>query len=176
MVIDVLERDELPFPRSLPEFQRLFPNEVACATYLEHARWRDGFVRRQCGVTDEPYRFTNRPGVLRCRHCGRDTSLTAGPSWSARTRRSRYGFGLLTWSPARRRACRPSSFNGNSDCRSMRPPSRSFINSASAWCVPTKIESVGNLENTSRRMKLGWVVVRAARDESFTIRLSWLGC
>lgn len=78
MVIDVFERDELPFPYSLPEFQRLFPNEVACAAYLEHARWRDGFVCRQCGATDEPYRFTNRPGVLRCRHCDRDTSLTAG--------------------------------------------------------------------------------------------------
>ena len=77
MVIDVFERDELPFPYSLPEFQRLFPNEVACAAYLEHARWRDGFVCRQCGATDEPYRFTNRPGVLRCRHCDRDTSLTA---------------------------------------------------------------------------------------------------
>ena len=78
MAIDVLERDDLPFPRSLPEFQRIFPDEAACAAYLEHARWSDGFVCRHCGVTDEPYRFANRPGVLRCRHCGRDTSLTAG--------------------------------------------------------------------------------------------------
>ena len=78
MVIDVLERDDLPFPRSLLEFQRLFPDEAACAAYLEHARWSVGFVCRQCGVTDEPYRFANRPGVLRCRHCGCDTSLTAG--------------------------------------------------------------------------------------------------
>jgi hypothetical protein len=29
MVIDVLDRDELPFPHSLPEFQRLFPGEAA---------------------------------------------------------------------------------------------------------------------------------------------------
>ena len=78
MAIDVLERDDLPFPRSLPQFQRLFPDEAACTAYLEHARWSDGFVCRHCGVTDEPYRFANRPGVLRCRHCGRDTSLTAG--------------------------------------------------------------------------------------------------
>ena len=78
VAIDVLERDDLPFPRSLPEFQRLFPDEAACAAYLEHARWSDGFVCRHCGVTDEPYRFANRPGVLRCRHCSRDTSLTAG--------------------------------------------------------------------------------------------------
>ena len=78
MVIDVLERDDLPFPRSLPEFQSLFPDEAACATYLEHARWGNGFVCGQCGVADEPYRFTNRLGVLRCRHCNRDNSLTAG--------------------------------------------------------------------------------------------------
>ena len=78
MVIDVLERDDLPFPHSLPEFQRLFPDEAACAAYLEHARWSGGFECRHCGVADEPYRFANRPGVLRCRHCGRDTSLTAG--------------------------------------------------------------------------------------------------
>jgi transposase-like protein len=78
VAIDVLERDDLAFPRSLPEFQRLFPDEAACAAYLEHARWSGGFACRHCGVADEPYRFANRSGVLRCRHCGRDTSLTAG--------------------------------------------------------------------------------------------------
>lgn len=78
MVIDVLDRDELPFPHSLPEFQRLFPDEASCASYLERARWRDGFVCELCGASCEPYRFANRPGVLRCRHCNRDTSLTAG--------------------------------------------------------------------------------------------------
>jgi transposase-like protein len=78
MVIDVLERDDLPFPRSLPEFQRLFPDEAACAAYLERARWDTGFVCDHCGSPGEPYRFTNRPGVCRCRHCNRDTSLTAG--------------------------------------------------------------------------------------------------
>ena len=78
MVIDVIQRDDLPFPRSLPEFQRLFSNEAACAAYLERARWSDGFLCDHCGSPDEPYRFANRPGVLRCRHCNRDTSLTAG--------------------------------------------------------------------------------------------------
>lgn len=78
MVIDVLERDDLPFPLSLPDFQRLFPNEAACAAYLERARWSDGFVCDYCGTLGEPYRFANRPSVCRCRHCNRDTSLTAG--------------------------------------------------------------------------------------------------
>lgn len=29
VVIDVLEREEMPFPHLLPEFQRLFPDEAA---------------------------------------------------------------------------------------------------------------------------------------------------
>jgi hypothetical protein len=44
VAIDVLERDDLPFPHSLPEFQRLFPDEGACAAYLERARWSEGFA------------------------------------------------------------------------------------------------------------------------------------
>ena len=78
MGIDVLERDDLAFPRSLPEFQRMFPDEAACAAYLEHARWSDGFMCPHCVVADEPRYISTRPGVLRCRHCRRDTSLTAG--------------------------------------------------------------------------------------------------
>ena len=78
MVIDVLEREELPFPHSLPEFQHLFPDEASCADYLQRARWRDGFVCPHCAVADEPRYISTRLSVLRCRHCRRDTSLTAG--------------------------------------------------------------------------------------------------
>ncbi len=78
MVIDVLERGDVPFPRSLPEFQRLFPDEAACAAYLERARWNDGLICDLCGSPSEPYRFANRLGVFRCRHGNRDASLTAG--------------------------------------------------------------------------------------------------
>ena len=31
--MDVLDRADLPFPHSLPEFQRLFPDDAACAAY-----------------------------------------------------------------------------------------------------------------------------------------------
>ena len=78
MVIDVLERDSLPFPRSLPEFQRLFPDEAACAAYLERARWSDGFICPHCRTPGEPRYVSTRPGMLRCRKCRCDTSLTAG--------------------------------------------------------------------------------------------------
>ncbi len=32
--MDVLDRADLPFPHSLPEFQRLFPDDAACAAIL----------------------------------------------------------------------------------------------------------------------------------------------
>ena len=76
--IDVLQRNHLPFPGSLPEFQRVFPDDAACAAYLEKARWSDGFVCPQCGAVGDPFRFASRRGVMRCRACRCDTSLTAG--------------------------------------------------------------------------------------------------
>ena len=76
--MDVLDHADLPFPQSLPEFQQLFPHDAACAAYLEKARWEEGFACPHCGVLGHPFRFENRPGVLRCRTCRKDTSLTAG--------------------------------------------------------------------------------------------------
>ena len=32
---------DLSFPKSLPDFQRLFPDDAACAQYLEHVRFRE---------------------------------------------------------------------------------------------------------------------------------------
>lgn len=67
------------FPTSLPEFQRIFPDDGACASYLEAIRWPDGFACQKCGVVGEPYRFATRSSVvLRCRACKKNTSLTAG--------------------------------------------------------------------------------------------------
>ena len=67
------------FPASLPEFQRVFPDDAACAAYLEHLRWPAGFVCAHCGHQEEPYRFPSRSSVvLRCRACKKNTSLTVG--------------------------------------------------------------------------------------------------
>lgn len=76
--MDIHQRDDLPFPHSLPEFQRLFPDVTACAAYLEKLRWPNGFVCPHCQADGEPLRFANRPNVFRCRECHRDTSLKAG--------------------------------------------------------------------------------------------------
>jgi transposase-like protein len=67
------------FPTSLPKFQRVFPDDGACARYLEAIRWPSGFSCPKCGLVGEPYRFATRSSVvLRCRGCKKNTSLTAG--------------------------------------------------------------------------------------------------
>lgn len=76
--MDIFERPDLAFPRSLPGFQALFPDEAACAAWLERSRWRDGFACPHCGAVGEPYRLASRPGVLTCRSCRRQTGLRAG--------------------------------------------------------------------------------------------------
>lgn len=76
--MDVLDRNDLPFPQSLPEFQRLFPDDRTCAAYLERARWGDGFTCPHCQEAGEPFRIATRPGVLACRKCRRQMGLTAG--------------------------------------------------------------------------------------------------
>lgn len=73
-----LSMDPRGFPTSLPEFQRVFPTDDACAKYLEALRWPGGFACQKCGVVGEPYRFDTRSSVvLRCRSCKHNTSLTA---------------------------------------------------------------------------------------------------
>ena len=76
--MDVLDRADLPFPHSLPEFQRLFPDDAACAAYLEQARWGDGFACPHCGTAGEPFHFA--------RHVRRAVSAA---TWSFATARYR---------------------------------------------------------------------------------------
>jgi hypothetical protein len=71
--------DPRGFPTSLPEFQKVFPDDEACEKYLETIRWPDGFTCPNCKKEGEPYRFPTRSSVvLRCRACKKNASLTAG--------------------------------------------------------------------------------------------------
>jgi transposase-like protein len=77
-VHDIHQRDDLAFPTSLKGFQALFPDDAACAAYLEQVRWHGSFVCPNCHEKGEPYRFAARPAILRCRACQRDTGLMRG--------------------------------------------------------------------------------------------------
>lgn len=65
------------FPRSLIEFQRRFPDERACASYLAQARWPDGFRCPACGH-GRGWELSAKPFTWECARCGRQTSVTAG--------------------------------------------------------------------------------------------------
>jgi hypothetical protein len=86
------------FPRSLPQFQKFFPDDAACVKYLEAMKWPDGFVCPTCQHQGEPFRLSRRSVgvavVLRCRSCRRNTSLTAGTVMhSSHTRLSTWFWG-----------------------------------------------------------------------------------
>ena len=60
---------------SYAQFLKRFPNEKACAEYLYHVKWPNGFVCPVCG-----HRLCyalNRPGRYQCAKCRHQTSLTA---------------------------------------------------------------------------------------------------
>ncbi len=65
------------FPRSLPEFQRRFPDEAACVEYLAAARWQNGFQCPACGGA-KAWRLSTKLFTWECADCGRQTSVTAG--------------------------------------------------------------------------------------------------
>ena len=65
------------FPRSLLEFQRRFPDERACASYLATARWPDGFRCPAC-AHDKGWELSTKAFTWECASCGKQTSVTAG--------------------------------------------------------------------------------------------------
>src|SRR5215213_2966908 len=65
------------FPRSLPEFERRFPDEAACAEWLLERRWEHGFICPACGHGGY-WRLGRKVLTLQCRACRRETSVTAG--------------------------------------------------------------------------------------------------
>ena len=64
------------YPRTYREFVEMFPDDEACATYLEQLRWPDGFVCPACQMTTTPWRQTR--GRLVCPSCRHQSSVSAG--------------------------------------------------------------------------------------------------
>lgn len=69
--------DPRGFPETLPEFQRAFPTDEACAQYLIKQRWPHGFECPKCSACVPAWRMGRASVVLRCSSCKADISLTA---------------------------------------------------------------------------------------------------
>lgn len=63
------------YPRSREEFEARFQTDEACLDYLFKIRWPSGFVCPHCGDTNA---WKTRRGLLHCKHCSTQTSVTAG--------------------------------------------------------------------------------------------------
>ena len=66
----------IDYPRTFQEFDARFSNEEACKEYLFRLRWPDGFVCPHCKTPGNPWTTTR--GLLHCRACQGQTSVTAG--------------------------------------------------------------------------------------------------
>ena len=76
---DVLQWEHLPFPKSLRDFQRLFPNDDRVRRAISKARsGRRALSARIAMKRGEPFRMATRTSVLTCRKCRKQTSLTVG--------------------------------------------------------------------------------------------------
>ena len=64
------------YPGTWSQFLEWFPDDAACARYLERLRWRGTFACPDCGVLAEPYRASR--GRLMCTACGHQASVSAG--------------------------------------------------------------------------------------------------
>ena len=64
------------YPADLSQFDAFFPDEEACARYLERLRWPDGFHCPKCDGRGDAWRMGR--GLLLCRHCRAQVSVTAG--------------------------------------------------------------------------------------------------
>jgi transposase-like protein len=64
------------YPRTLADFQRRFATEEACHSYLVECRWPEGYRCPRCDHR-EAY-WLNTRGLIQCRSCRHQTSVTAG--------------------------------------------------------------------------------------------------
>jgi transposase-like protein len=64
------------YPRTYREFVDWFPDDAACAAWLEQLRWPGGFVCPKCGTAATPWRHSR--GRLVCPSCRHQGTVTAG--------------------------------------------------------------------------------------------------
>ena len=68
--------NRLFFPSICRDFVKMFPDESACAAYLERLRWPGGFICPACQQQQKPWRHTR--SRLVCPTCRHQCTVTAG--------------------------------------------------------------------------------------------------
>lgn len=82
------------YPRSLVEFDRWFGSEEQCRRYLLRLRWPSGFRCPGCRATEA---WLTKRGLLHCRKCGHQASITAGTIFHRTRKPLRLWFQVMWW-------------------------------------------------------------------------------
>lgn len=68
--------DGIDYPSTFQDFDEWFATEQACQEFLSRLRWPDGFRCPLCEASGKPW--STGCGLLHCRYCQGQTSVTAG--------------------------------------------------------------------------------------------------
>ncbi len=85
---------KMEYPETMQDFMDRFSTEEACRRYLFEVRWSDGFKCPRCSHTDA---WKLGRGILKCKKCAHDISVTAGTVFQGRHLPLRIWFQAL-WS------------------------------------------------------------------------------
>jgi transposase-like protein len=81
---------------TLADFDRMFPNEAACKTYLKNQRWPKGVYCPRCG-NEKVYENKTRPFTWQCTKCGANPRAPYRFSVTVGTVFENTNYPLLTW-------------------------------------------------------------------------------
>ncbi|MGH7372408.1 MAG: IS1595 family transposase [Candidatus Methylomirabilales bacterium] len=82
------------YPRTLAEFDRCFATEEHCRRYLLRLRWPSGF---RCPGCRSPEAWPTKRGLLHCRKCDHQASITAGTVFHRTRKPLRLWFQVMWW-------------------------------------------------------------------------------
>ena len=82
------------YPRKLSDLESRFATEEACRKYLADLRWPSGFSCPRCSGTEAWYMNT---GLMRCRSCEYNLSLTAGTIFESTRKPLLMWFRAIWW-------------------------------------------------------------------------------
>ena len=87
------------YPRNLGEFDRWFATEAGCREYLVNVRWPTGF---RCSHCTSDSAWLTRRGLMHCRGCGHQASITAGTIFHGTRSSLRLWFQAMWWVTAQK--------------------------------------------------------------------------
>jgi len=82
------------YPRTMGEFDRWFVSEDRCREYLVSLRWPSGY---RCPECESGSGWLTKRGLMHCRKCGHQASVTAGTIFHKTRKPLRLWFQMMWW-------------------------------------------------------------------------------